>query len=107
MAQRMGALLRLERRAEHLTASDVTGHVIVDGGLLSNFPITLFLADRADVAAVVGPVHDKNVLGLLIDETIPVPKHAQRLGQEQQLHRGAAHLQPPAPVDEHGHPGTR
>ncbi len=69
---------------EHLTASDVTGHVIVDGGLLSNFPITLFLADRADVAAVVGPVHDKNVLGLLIDETIPVPKQA-RLGAERGL----------------------
>ncbi len=66
---------------ERLAASDVTGHVIVDGGLLSNFPIALFLAERADVTSVVGPVHDKNVLGLLIDETIPVPKQA-RLGAD-------------------------
>jgi NTE family protein len=47
--------------------------VVVDGGLLSNFPISLFLADRDDVAAVVGPPEHKNVLGLLIDETLPVP----------------------------------
>lgn len=59
---------------ERLAASDITGHVIVDGGLLSNFPIALFLADRADVDAVVGPAHSQNVLGLLIDEAIPVPK---------------------------------
>jgi len=51
---------------------NLTGHTVVDGGLLSNFPIALFLADRPDVAAVVGPVRTKNVLGLLIDETIPV-----------------------------------
>ncbi|MDD3825409.1 MAG: patatin-like phospholipase family protein [Anaerolineae bacterium] len=52
---------------------DVTGHAIVDGGLLSNFPIALFLADRPDVAAVVGPACTRNVLGLLIDETLKVP----------------------------------
>jgi NTE family protein len=52
----------------------VTGHTVVDGGLLSNFPISLFLADRSDVAAVVGPARTKNVLGLLIDEALPVPK---------------------------------
>ncbi len=56
-----------------LAESDVTGHAVVDGGLLSNFPIALFLADRADVDAVVGPAHAQNVLGLLIDEAIPVP----------------------------------
>jgi NTE family protein len=58
---------------ERLVESDITGHVVVDGGLLSNFPIALFLADRADVIAVMGPAANPNVLGLLIDESIPVP----------------------------------
>ena len=31
------------------------------------------MADREDVAAVVGPPQHKNVLGLLIDEALPVP----------------------------------
>jgi NTE family protein len=56
-----------------LVDTDIVGHAIVDGGLLSNFPISLFLADRPDVAAVVGPVGSGNVMGLLIDETLPVP----------------------------------
>lgn len=56
-----------------LKPEDITGHVIVDGGLLSNFPLALFMADRPDVTAVVGPAHSDNVLGLLIDETLPVP----------------------------------
>jgi NTE family protein len=56
-----------------LEPNDLTGHTIVDGGLLSNFPIALFLADREDVTAIVGPPQTKNVLGLLIDEAIGVP----------------------------------
>jgi NTE family protein len=56
-----------------LEPNDLTGHTIVDGGLLSNFPIALLLADRKDVAAIIGPPQVKNVLGLLIDEAIPVP----------------------------------
>ena len=59
--------------AERLEPNDITDHVVVDGGLLSNFPISLFMADREDVAAVVGPPQHKNVLGLLIDEALPVP----------------------------------
>jgi NTE family protein len=59
--------------AADLRPLDVTGHTVVDGGLLSNFPIALFLADRPDVASIVGPARTKNVLGLLIDETHPVP----------------------------------
>jgi len=51
----------------------MTGHEIVDGGLLSNFPIALFMASRPDVSAVMGEPRAKNVLGLLIDETLPVP----------------------------------
>jgi predicted acylesterase/phospholipase RssA len=56
-----------------LEPRDMTGHTIVDGGLLSNFPIALFLADRDDITAIVGPPQAKNVLGLLIDEAIGVP----------------------------------
>lgn len=59
--------------AGQLVENDIAGHTIVDGGLLSNFPIALFLSDREDVAAVVGPAEHKNVLGLLIDEALPVP----------------------------------
>ena len=59
--------------SERLDPNNIAGHVVVDGGLLSNFPISLFMADREDVAAVVGPPQHKNVLGLLIDEALPVP----------------------------------
>jgi predicted acylesterase/phospholipase RssA len=64
---------------QRLEGDDIAGHVIVDGGLLSNFPIALFLADQPEVTAVVGPAHTKNVLGLLIDETLPVPGRPPRL----------------------------
>ncbi len=57
---------------QRLQPNDIAGHIIVDGGLLSNFPIALFMADRPDVTAVVGPARTDNVLGLLIDESLPV-----------------------------------
>lgn len=63
---------------QRLQANDIAGHIIVDGGLLSNFPITLFMADRPDVTAVVGPPRTDNVLGLLIDESLPVPDRPPR-----------------------------
>jgi predicted acylesterase/phospholipase RssA len=63
-----------------LAGSDITDHVIVDGGLLSNFPIALFLADRPDVIAVMGPAGGQDVVGLLIDEAIPVPRRPQTRG---------------------------
>jgi predicted acylesterase/phospholipase RssA len=49
------------------------GHTIVDGGLLSNFPIELFISDLKSVTDVMGNKTSENVLGLLIDETLPVP----------------------------------
>ena len=64
-----------------LEPMSLAGHTIVDGGLLSNFPIALFLSDRADVAAVVGPAASTNVLGLLIDESLPVPNRPPRPGE--------------------------
>ena len=54
---------------------DITGHAVVDGGLLSNFPIELFLSNQPQVTAVMGDkkVEQWNVLGFLIDETLDVP----------------------------------
>ncbi len=51
---------------------DITGHTIVDGGLLSNFPIELFISDEPQVTRLMGPKGADPVLGLLIDESLPV-----------------------------------
>jgi len=58
--------------------NDMTGHRIVDGGLLSNFPLELFISDQPEVTKVMGPKRDTAVLGLLIDETKPVPVQRPR-----------------------------
>lgn len=51
----------------------IDGDAVVDGGLLSNFPIELFISRDKDVQEVMGtPKKDTVVLGLLIDETKPV-----------------------------------
>ena len=47
---------------------DITGHTIVDGGVLSNFPIELFLSDLPSITALVGQPSGNQVLGMLIDE---------------------------------------
>lgn len=52
---------------------DIHGNSIVDGGLLSNFPIELFLSDLKDVTQVMGDKVSQNVLGLLIDDDLIVP----------------------------------
>jgi len=52
---------------------EMEGHTIVDGGLLSNFPIELFISDLKTVTEVMGDKTSENVLGMLIDETLPVP----------------------------------
>lgn len=51
---------------------DLTGHAIVDGGLLSNFPLELFISDDPQVTRLMGPKQGNLVLGLLIDESLPV-----------------------------------
>jgi len=48
------------------------GHLIVDGGMLSNFPIELFISDEPQVTRLMGPKQNNPVLGLLIDESLPV-----------------------------------
>ena len=53
-----------------------TGNIIVDGGMLSNFPIKLIATDDAGVADIMGADADHSAslnLGLLIDEARPVP----------------------------------
>ncbi len=63
---------------------DLTGHAVVDGGLLSNFPIELFLSSQPQVLAVMGEktTEDENVLGFLIDESISVPGAPEPLSEE-------------------------
>lgn len=57
-------------------------HVIVDGGVLSNFPIELFISDMENVIAVMGPRSGERVLGFLIDDDMPV-SGAQSQAEEQ------------------------
>ncbi len=53
---------------------DITGHWIVDGGALSNFPINHFINDTQDIRDVMGDEKGSgNVVGFLIDDTLPVP----------------------------------
>jgi NTE family protein len=53
---------------------DMTGHFIVDGGVLSNFPIELFISDEPQVLKLMGAKTANTVLGLLIDEKLAVTK---------------------------------
>ena len=61
----------------HYLGRPMKGHIIVDGGMLSNFPIELFISDEPQVTRLMGPKQDHPVLGLLIDESLPV-EPAQR-----------------------------
>ena len=50
---------------------NVTGHSVVDGGLLSNFPLALLISRDPKVIELMG-VGDANVVGFLIDEGLEV-----------------------------------
>lgn len=54
---------------------DMVGHTVVDGGLLSNFPIHLIATDLAEVVEVMGDEDPRRVrnLGFLIDEDLSDP----------------------------------
>ena len=53
---------------------DITGHTIVDGGLLSNFAIDLLVSKDPDIQEIMNIANgDVNPLGFLIDENLPVP----------------------------------
>ena len=52
---------------------DITDHVIVDGGMLSNFPIELLVSKNEGITKFMGEHETENVLGFLIDESMEVP----------------------------------
>ena len=52
---------------------DIAGHGVVDGGMLSNFPLELFISAAPQVTKVMGAKQDTPVLGLMIDESLEVP----------------------------------
>jgi predicted acylesterase/phospholipase RssA len=54
--------------------AEMTDHAIVDGGLLSNFPIELFVSDAPQVTRLMGPKSGNSVLGMLIDEKLATTK---------------------------------
>ena len=63
----------------------MTGHRVVDGGLLSNFPIRLFVSSDENIDKIMGEnSSSENVIGLLIDEALPIP------GVEEPLKRNSA-----------------
>jgi NTE family protein len=53
----------------------ISGHTLVDGGVLSNFPIDYLTSRDAEVQAVMGTTDPDAApnLGFLIDETLTVP----------------------------------
>jgi predicted acylesterase/phospholipase RssA len=51
---------------------EMAGHTIVDGGMLSNFPIELFVSQDDYVKNLMGSEAGEGVLGMLIDESQPV-----------------------------------
>jgi NTE family protein len=59
----------------------MAGHTVVDGGMLSNFPIELFISGEPQVTRLMGPKGDDPVLGMLIDEGMPVPPLSGTRGQ--------------------------
>jgi len=53
---------------------DLTGHTVVDGGLLSNFPIRLLLSEDELVEDIMGRNSaSEMVIGLLLDDNMEVP----------------------------------
>jgi predicted acylesterase/phospholipase RssA len=51
----------------------IAEHAIVDGGLLSNFPIELFLSSDPAVTSVMGEKPTQSMIGFIVDEALEVP----------------------------------
>lgn len=51
---------------------DISGNRIVDGGLLSNFPIELLISEEPYILELMGSREADGVLGMLIDENLTV-----------------------------------
>ncbi|MCP4358563.1 MAG: patatin-like phospholipase family protein [Chloroflexi bacterium] len=63
-----------QKRWGRYRAQNITGHTIVDGGVLSNFAIDLLVTDDKSLRQLIGPIDSESkVLGLLIDENLVVP----------------------------------
>lgn len=58
----------------------IAGHVILDGGLISNFALRLLVSDAPWITAIMGgpPDPDRCILGLALDETLEVDPHKRR-----------------------------
>jgi len=54
---------------------DKTGHIFVDGGVLSNFPLELVVESNPEIIEIMGNTdpNGAGTLGLLLDETVAVP----------------------------------
>lgn len=53
---------------------DLAGHKVVDGGLLSNFPIQYFISSDEYIDQIMGEgSSSENVIGLLLDDHLQVP----------------------------------
>lgn len=65
----------VEWRAEwgRYCGQDITGHPIVDGGMLSNFPIHLLSNPDPDTVTLLGEAPPRPYIGFLIDEQLAVP----------------------------------
>jgi predicted acylesterase/phospholipase RssA len=62
----------------HYRGCEVAGHAIVDGGLISNFPIELFISDKPEIIKLMGSKKENPVLGMLIDEHLPVNEASEK-----------------------------
>ena len=61
---------------------DISGHTVVDGGLLSNFPIRLLVSNESVVKEIMGrEAPSEHVIGLLLDDGMEVPgaENTQRI----------------------------
>jgi predicted acylesterase/phospholipase RssA len=67
----------------HYRGREMEGHTIVDGGLLSNFPLELLVSNAPQVTAVMGDKKAQQVLGLIIDESLAVPGAPPRPGSDE------------------------
>jgi predicted acylesterase/phospholipase RssA len=67
---------------------DISDHAVVDGGVLSNFPIELLISRNRDVISMMGPHDDVFAVGMLIDETRSVQGLAEAIKREQAKDEG-------------------
>ena len=61
---------------------NLEGNRVIDGGLLSNFPISFFVASDENIDEIMGEgMQSENVIGLLIDESLEVPGAGEPVAQ--------------------------